>query len=569
MKNCTNLLFVLLLLPVFVFGQAKKAPKSNDRIDKLKQEAVAAVEANAVMAQQINDMLFSFSELGFQEEESFNYLTTLLEKEGFTIKKGISGIPTAWIATWGSGKPLIAVGSDIDCIPKASQKPGVAYKDPIVDGAPGHGEGHNSGQALNIVAVLAVKKLMEREKIPGTLMLWPGVAEELVGTKAFYVRDGYFKDVDACIFTHVGNNLGVSWGDNGNNGLVSVKFNFEGQAAHAAGAPWRGRSALDAVELMNIGWNFRREHLELTQRSHYVISDGGDQPNVVPSKAAVWYYFRERTYPKIKKLYETGVKMAEGAAMMTDTKFTYEILGSAWPVHTNRVIAAAAYDNIKKVGLPTWSQEDQLLARASQIELQAPKTEGLAVKLDSMGMPTSSAPVVMMGGQAMTPMGGGSDDIADISWSLPTIVLRYPSNIPGLPGHHWANAISMATPIAHKGVVYGAKAEAMTLLDLLLKPEIIKDAWAYYKDEQTKDIKYEPLISNKEQPAIYLNKKIMTEFKPKLEKFYYDPSKYKSYLEQLGITYPTVRDDQREAVKKVMEKEKSTAAKVSSSSSRE
>ncbi|CAN5539055.1 M20 family metallopeptidase [soil metagenome] len=568
MKNCTNLLIVLFLAPALLFGQAKKAAKTgSDKIDKLKAEAVAAVEANAVQAQQINDMLFSFAELGFQEEESFKYLTTLLEKEGFTVKKGIAGIPTAWIATWGSGKPLIAVGSDIDCIPKASQKPGVAYKDPIVDGAPGHGEGHNSGQALNIVAVLAVKKLMEREKIPGTLMLWPGVAEELVGTKAFYVRDGYFKDVDACIFTHVGNNLGVSWGDNGNNGLVSVRFNFEGQAAHAAGAPWRGRSALDAVELMNIGWNFRREHLELTQRSHYVISDGGDQPNVVPSKAAVWYYFRERTYPKIKKLFETGVKIAEGAALMTDTKFTYEILGSAWPVHTNKVMAAAAYDNIKKVGLPTWSEEDQLLARASQIELQAPKTEGLATKLDSMGMPTSSAPVVMMGGQTMTPMGGGSDDIADISWSLPTIVLRYPSNIPGLPGHHWANAISMATPIAHKGVVYGAKAEAMTLLDLLLKPELIKDAWAYYKDEQTKDIKYEPLISPKEQPAIYLNKKIMAEFKPKLEKFYYDPAKYKNYLEQLGIKYPTVRDDQREAVKKVVEKEKSSASKVSSSRS--
>lgn len=554
MNTYIKLLIVLLLLPAVLLAQGKKSKAPVDKLDKLKAEAVAAVEANKVQAQQINDMLFSFSELGFQEEESFKYLTTLLEKEGFTVQKGIAGIPTAWIATWGSGKPLIAVGSDIDCIPKASQKPGVAYKDPIVDGAPGHGEGHNSGQALNIVAVLAVKKLMEREKIPGTLMLWPGVAEELVGTKAFYVRDGYFKDVDACIFTHVGNNLGVSWGDNGNNGLVSVRFNFEGQAAHAAGAPWRGRSALDAVELMNIGWNFRREHLELTQRSHYVISDGGDQPNVVPSKAAVWYYFRERTYPKIKKLFETGVKMAEGAALMTDTKFTYEILGSAWPVHTNRPIAAAAYDNIKKVGLPTWSEEDQLLARASQLELQAPKVEGLATKLDSMGMPTSSAPVVMMGGQAMTPMGGGSDDIADISWSLPTIVLRYPSNIPGLPGHHWSNAISMATPIAHKGIVYGAKAEAMTLLDLLMKPELLKDAWAYYKDEQTKDIKYEPLISPKEQPAIYLNKKIMTEFKPKLEKFYYDPSKYKTYLEQLGIKYPTLREDQYSAVKKELDK---------------
>ncbi|MBN8824680.1 MULTISPECIES: amidohydrolase [unclassified Spirosoma] len=571
MRNCTNLLLALLLVPTLLIAQTKKGAKSVDKLDKLKQEAVAAVEANSALAQQINDMLFSFAELGFQEEESFEYLTGLLKNEGFTVKTGISGIPTAWVATWGSGKPLIAIGSDIDCIPKASQKPGVAYKDPIVEGAPGHGEGHNSGQALNIVAVLAVKKLMEREKIPGTLMLWPGVAEELVGTKAFYVRDGYFKDVDACIFTHVGNNLGVSWGDNGNNGLVSVKFSFEGQAAHAAGAPWRGRSALDAVELMNVGWNFRREHLELTQRSHYVISDGGDQPNVVPSKASVWYYFRERTYPKIKKLFETGVKIAEGAALMTDTKFSYEILGSAWPVHTNKAMAIAAYENIKKVGLPTWTEEDQLLARASQLELQAPKMSGLATKLDSMSLPTSSAPVVMMGGQAMTSMGGGSDDIADISWSLPTIVLRYPSNIPGLPGHHWANAISMATPIAHKGVVYGAKAEAMTLLDLLMKPELIKDAWAYYRDEQTKDIKYEPLISSKEKPAIYLNKKIMDEFKPKLSTFYYDPTKYKTYLEQLGIKYPTVRDDQREAVKKQLEKdkaEKSTpAAKVSSSRS--
>ena len=226
MKYCTNLLFGLLLLPALLFGQSKKAAKSGDKLEKLKQEAVAAVEARKDQAQQINDMLFSFSELGFQEEESFRYLTNLLEKEGFTVKKGIAGIPTAWVATWGSGKPLIAVGSDIDCIPKASQKPGVAYKDPIVEGAPGHGEGHNSGQALNIVAVLAVKQLMEREKIPGTLMLWPGVAEELVGTKAFYVRDGYFKDVDACIFTHVGNNLGVSWGDNGYNGVVSREVQF-------------------------------------------------------------------------------------------------------------------------------------------------------------------------------------------------------------------------------------------------------------------------------------------------------------------------------------------------------
>ena len=520
------------------------------QVEKLKADAVLEVEKNAVLGQQINDMLFSFSELGFQEYETFTYLTALLEKNGFRIQKGVAGIPTAWTATWGSGKPFIALGSDIDCIPKASQKPGVAYHDPIVEGAPGHGEGHNSGQALNIISALALKKIMEREKIPGTIMLWPGVAEELVGTKAYYVRAGYFKDVDACIFTHVGNNLGVSYGDGGGNGLVSVRFNFEGAAAHAAGAPWRGRSALDAVELMNVGWNFRREHLELTQRSHYVIPDGGDQPNVVPSKAAVWYYFRERTYPEIKKLFEIGIKMAEGASLMTDTKFTYEILGSAWPGHFNKPLAETMYENIRKVGLPTWSAEDQLLAKASQIELKAPKIEGLAVKLDTLGLPTPTGTVNVMGRQLMA-MGGGSDDIADISWSLPTIVLRYPSNIPGLPGHHWSNAISMATPIAHKGIVYGAKAEVMTLLDLLLKPEIIKNAWEYYRTEQTKDIKYIPLVGEKDNPAIYLNQKIMAEYAPKLKPTYYNPAKYKTYLEQLGIQYPTVRPDQKEAVLKL------------------
>ena len=544
------LLAVCLLLNGIVSGQS-----AEERINKLKTEAAAEVEKQYALAQQINDMLFSFSELGFQEVETFTYLTNLLEKNGFKIQKGIAGVPTAWTATWGSGKPLIALGSDVDCIPKASQKPGVAFADPIVVGAPGHGEGHNSGQALNIVAALTIKKIMEREKIQGTLMLWPGIAEELVGTKAYYVREGYFKDIDACIFTHVGHNLGVGYGDNGNNGLVSVKFNFEGQAAHAAGAPWRGRSALDAVELMNIGWNFRREHLELTQRSHYVISDGGDQPNVVPSKASVWYYFRERTYPDIIKLFEKGKKTAEGAALMTDTKFTYEILGSAWPGHFNKPMAAAMYENIKVVGLPKWSEEDQLLARATQLELKAPKMEGLPIKLDTMGMPNDSKPVMIMGRQLMS-MGGGSDDIADISWSLPTIVLRYPSNIPGLPGHHWSNAISMATPIAHKGIVYGAKAEAMTILDLLLRPELIKNAWTYYTEEQTKELQYTPLVGPKDVPAIQLNKNIMTTFKPELSKYYYNPAKYKTYLEQLGITYPTVRPDQKEAVEKELAKEK-------------
>ncbi len=556
-----TLLPLLLVLLAFTANLATAQSKRNakkgpaDPAEKLKQEVVLSVEQNAKLGQEINDMLFSFAELGFQEEESAKYLTALLEKEGFTIQRGIADMPTAWIATWGSSKPVIALGSDVDCIPKASQKPGVAYHDPLVAGAPGHGEGHNSGQALNIISALAVKKIMERDKIPGTLMLWPGVAEELVGAKAYFVRDGYFKDVDACIFTHVASNMSVGYGDSGNNGLISVKFKFEGQAAHAAGAPWRGKSALDAVELMNVGWNFRREHLELTQRSHYVIPDGGDQPNVVPSMASVWYYFRDRSYPKIKKLYDIGMKMAEGAALMTDTKFTYEVLGSAWPGHFNQPIAETMYDNIKKVGLPTWDANDQLLAKATQIEMEASKIEGLDMKLDTIGLP-ADMPVASMGGQIMRSMGGGSDDIADISWALPTVVLRYPSNIPNLPGHHWSNAISMATPIAHKGIVAGAKVEAMTLIDLLTKPEVLRKAWSYYRDEQTKDLQYTPLVGPKDFPATYLNKEIMAEFKPAMEKFYYEPGKYKTYLEQLNITYPTVNDAQRAKIKELEAKGK-------------
>src|SRR3954452_6903426 len=249
----------------------------------MKADLMGKVESLKTRSQIMNDEIFSFAELGFQEVETSKYLTETLEKEGFTIQRGVAGIPTAWTAKWGSGKPVIALGSDIDCIPQASQKPGVAYHDPVLPGAPGHGEGHNSGVPLNITAALAVKKIMEREHLPGTLKLWPGVAEELVGTKAYYVRAGMFKDVDVCLFTHVAANLGVSWGPSLNqNGLVSVEYTFKGESAHAAGAPWRGHSALDAVELMDVGWNFRREHLRLAQRSHYVITNGGDQPNVVP-----------------------------------------------------------------------------------------------------------------------------------------------------------------------------------------------------------------------------------------------------------------------------------------------
>src|SRR5881397_2192965 len=356
------LLTVLALsLPVFT--------QSTRTLDSFKKEAVADVEQMKDFSARMVDQVFSYGELGFQEFDTSRYLIDTLKKNGFQIKEGISGIPTAWIATWGSGKPVIALGSDIDGIPKASQKPGVGYKDPIIEGAPGHGEGHNSGVPLNITAALVVKKIMEREHLPGTLKLWPGVAEELVGAKAYFIRAGLFRDVDVSLFAHVGANLGVGWGAGFGTGLVSVEYTFKGETAHAAAQPWRGRSALDAVELMDVGWNFRREHLRIQQRSHYVITNGGDQPNVVPPNASVWYYFRETDYQHIKEMWDIGDRMAKAASMMTDTEVSMRVLGSAWPGHMNKTIAETMYANIEKVGLPQWSEADQKLARALQHEL--------------------------------------------------------------------------------------------------------------------------------------------------------------------------------------------------------
>ena len=505
--------------------------QANPKLDQSKKDVILEVDGQKEDLQRMNDMVFSFAEPGFQEIETTKYLTGILEKNGFKIERNLAGIPTAWMATWGSGKPVIALGSDIDDIPQASQKPGVAWHEPILEGAPGHGEGHNSGMPMQIAAAFAVKRIMEQQHLQGTLKLWPGVAEELLGTKAYYVRSGAFKDVDICIFAHVGANMGVSWGDSTNNGLVSVEYDFKGESAHAAGAPWRGRSALDAVELMDIGWNFRREHLRLQQRSHYVIPNGGDQPNVVPPNASVWYYFRETSYEEVKKLWDIGNNMAKAATMRTDTEYSMKVLGSAWPGHFNKTVAETMYANIEKVGLPEWSEADQSLAKALQKEMKVPEN-GLATKLQPLR------------GRESIPdeekRGGGSDDIGDISWNLPTVTINYPSNIQAGPGHNWANAISMATPIAHKGIQYGARVVAMTVLDLLMRPELVDQAWDYFRNVQTKDKKYIPLMRPEDKPAIWLNETMMAKYRPEMKKFYYDPTKYKSYLDQLGIKYPTV-----------------------------
>ena len=411
---------------------------STPQLDRLKAEAAREIDAKAKMIQVMVDQVFSYGELGFQETETSKYLSGLLEENGFKVERGVAGMPTAFVARWGSGKPVISLGSDIDDIPQAGQKPGVGYKDPMIGGAPGHGEGHNAGMPLNIAAALVVKKIMERDHIPGTLVLWPGVAEELMSGKAWLVRAGVFKDVDITLFTHVDSDFGVSWGQSSSNALISAIFKFKGSSAHAAGAPWRGKSALDAVMLMATSWEFQREHMPLAQRSHYVIPDGGDQPNVVPSTASIWFYFRNLDYEKTMAMFEDAKKKAQGATLMTGTQIdTVMMVGSGWSGHFSRPIAEAMYQNIKTVGMPAWDEKDQALAKGIQREL------GVA---DS-GMTSRTA------GRLNGPLpeaqrtGGGSDDIGDVAWTVPTVTLRFPSNIPNMPGHNWPTPSPWQRPL--------------------------------------------------------------------------------------------------------------------------
>ncbi|MGK2909188.1 MAG: amidohydrolase [Sphingobium sp.] len=496
---------------------------------KLKKQAIADVDANAKLVQEMVDSIFSFGEPGFQEFKTSEYVTGILEKNGFTITHGVAGIPTAWTATWGEGGPLIALGTDIDGLLGLSQVPGSPTIKPLIAGAPGHGEGHNSGMALVVTAALAAKDVMTKNGIKGRLIIWPGVAEELLATKAFYVRDGLFKDVDASIFAHVNSGFGTGWGDLGLTGMVSVEYNFHGKTSHAAGAPWAGRSALDGVELMDIAWNMRREHLPLSQRSHYVITNGGGQPNIVPGEASVWYYFRDKDFASVRNLYETGNEISEAAAKATGTTVTRRLLGYAAPNFGNKPLAEAAFANIKAVGMPKWSADDQAFTKAVQ-EANKFKIEPLATTVTPLSTPETRGSVNF----------GGSDDIGDIMWTVPTITIGYPSNVPNVIYHHVTAAIAMATPIAHKGAVAGAKAMAMTVLDLMTTPTLITEAKDYFNNVQLKDMKYDPVLTAQDTPAIHLNAQIMQQMRPKMEPLYYDPGKYGSYLEQLGVAYPGI-----------------------------
>jgi aminobenzoyl-glutamate utilization protein B len=465
--------------------------------------AFDVVERNAKALATLSDSIFYFGEVGMQEHETAKLMTELLEKEGFKVTRGLSGFPTGFLATWGSGEPVVALHTEFDANPDNSQASGASERTSIVDGAPGHCEGHNVNAAVMVTGAIAAKRTMEKFGIKGTLKVFGAPGEEQLLSRPYFVRDGHFKDVDVAIHDHIGGDFRAIYGIT-HVAAISAKFIFRGETAHASTAPWKGRDALDAVVLMDMGMAQYREHMEPTMRIHRVITEGGLQPNVIPARASVWWYMRDPQADGVRKLFEQAKRIAQGAAMMTNTELEVEVLSAVWPVRGNQGMAEVLQSNVEMVGLPEWTPEEQALAKALQ-EKAGAKPEGLKTAIPQLKGPS--------------PQRSPSNDCGDVSWVVPMGRLTFPANVPELPYHNWTAGAALATTIAHKGGLVGAKALAGSVVDLFADPKLIARAKETFKAE-IGDIKYAPLLPDGQQPPADLNRDMMEQWRAPMRAHY-------------------------------------------------
>ncbi len=500
-----TILFILLLVipgPAGAQENIVEVPKA--RLSKEKKTALNFLEQASTLDRfgKIADRIWSYAELGLQEFKSAALLIETLEDEGFNVERNVAGMPTCFIATWGEGKPVIGVLGEFDALPMLSQKGRVPYQDPLVKGAPGHGCGHNMMGTAGVATVIAVKKSMEENNIKGTIKFFGSPAEETVISRPYMVRAGVFDDVDAVIDNHSSSNMGTDFGVSGN-ALISVIFTFSGKTSHSAGAPWEGRSALDAVEIMNISANYLREHLHYTHRLHYVIMEGGEAPNVVPDKASVWYYVRN-TDERIEEMYDKIVNCARGAALATNTKLEdIRVLTGIHQRHANRGMAELIQSNIDLVGMPEWTEEENKFAKALQKEL-GKEEKGYPEEVSKLKIPSEIQ------------VGGGSSDVGEVTLIAPTATLRFPGGVPGMIGHHWSAVSAYYGSSAWKGLNTGAKVMAATAIDLFTRPQVLEDIKEEFA-EYSKNHPYKSLLPEGAEPPLDLNRELMEKYRPLME----------------------------------------------------
>jgi aminobenzoyl-glutamate utilization protein B len=500
-------LFALKTVLVFlsvnsVFAQKKADDGFLGKADlyKAKKSALEYLGDSLIVKKygKISDAIWNYAELGMQEFKSSAILIKTLEEEGFNVEKSVAGMPTCFVASWGSGKPVIGILGEFDALPMLSQKALCPVQTPLVDGAPGHGCGHNMMGTAGIAAAIAVKRSMEQNRLPGTIKFFGSPAEETVISRPYMVREGVFNDVDAVIDNHTSTGFATSYGVNGN-AVISAVFSFKGKTAHAAGAPWAGRSALDGVEIMNVATNYLREHLFYTQRLHYVVTEGGEAPNVVPDRASVWYYIRN-TDERLEEMYNRVLDCAKGAALASGTALdTVTVLTAIHQRHSNKGMADIIQKNIELVGMPEWTEQEQIYARALQKELGAKED----------GYPTEVKPLREPSG---VQVGGGSSDVGEVTLITPTATLNFPGGVPGSIGHHWSTVASNYGTAAWKGLNAGAKVMAATALDLLTKPKLLDEIRKEFA-EYSEDHPYKSFLPEGAMPPLELNKELMDKYR--------------------------------------------------------
>jgi aminobenzoyl-glutamate utilization protein B len=458
-RKCAAILVVAVLLACLPNDYAADQPAGADiekdllaHLDKLETDLIAC-----------NQDIWTYAEVGLEEHRSVARLVGMLKKAGFRVKEGVAGMPTAFVAEYGSGSPVIGILAEYDALPELSQEI-VGVRKPAAGRTTGHGCGHCALGTASIGAAIALKEIYDKHKLKGTIRVYGTPAEETLIGKVYMLLAGLFADLDACLHWHPGSKNRTYFSVS--KACISAKFTFSGIPAHASGSPDKGKSALDGVELMNIGANYMREHVKQTNRVHYVITNGGGQPNVVPATAQVWYYVRANDHEDVVKHFDWLKDIADGAAKMSRTKVAMQIDTDCHELIPNAPLSKLVLKNMKKVGPPRFDDKDRDLARQLQTAIRADfglkETKPLHESIDEF----PKAPYE----------DSGSTDVGDISWYVPTSGLSTACFAAGSPGHSWQNVAAVGSPIGHKGMMTASKALALSMLEMLQDPQVLKDA---------------------------------------------------------------------------------------------
>ncbi len=456
----------------------------------LKDAVLARVDESRARMLEVNHAIWTYAEPGLEETKSSKELQDWLRENGFSIRADVSGMPTAFVASYGEGKPVIAFLAEYDALMGVSQKAvprREAREDPSI--VAGHGCGHSVFGTGTTAAAIALSQVMAAEKLPGSVRLYGTPAEETVDAKTYMFRDGFFDDVDAVLSWHASDRTGASYAYS--KAVLGARFAFEGRPAHASVSPHQGRSALDAIELMNVGANYLREHVPQDARIHYVVTDGGGQPNVVPPKAASWYYVRADRHDTVEEVFARLVDIARGAALMTGTEMSYVVDGDAHEVLPNRALSNLIHDNLETVGAPRFDDEERAFARETQKELASIPDRALFEGID----PVPEAPEQR----------ASSTDQGDLSWHVPTGSLVVASYAFGAPGHSWQVAASTGMSIGEKAMTVAAKTLAATGLDLLTQPAHLTQARESFREVRD-PLTFETLLPEDERPPASIRK---------------------------------------------------------------